>query len=209
MKGYLIGVLGVGQIIGRRVLSGLKKLRGLKPGIENPEYLWHSPSADFDNFDFSKIGSNSLKYGWGIYFSGALEHSLRHNRSLGHVYKLPMKEIQSLTFLNYSKSLREHHSEVVRAEALKFYGATVFNNELFSKGGHTFYKDILESERLKVKDPNGCAARFLVSAGITGGFLDEFGERILVIYDTELWKKVERVNLVKGKDGKLMVESQS
>lgn len=191
-------------------MIGFKKLFGL---LFNPkkelEYWWHSPSEDFEYFDFSKIGINALKYGWGIYFSETFQKAIEQNKSLGHIYRLKVEDIGELTFLYYSEDLKEPCNQGVRSEAIKFYGEQAFNSECFNKSGHTFYKDILESESKKAEVFNGCAARFLVNANIVGGIIDELSERIIVIYDTELWEKVERVDLIEDQEGEWKVKSRS
>ena len=51
------------------------------------EFLWHSPTASFTDFDDSKIGKVSNKYGWGIYFSTEKNNARSHNNSIDHIYK--------------------------------------------------------------------------------------------------------------------------
>jgi len=168
------------------------------------EYWWHSPSADFKKFDIERIGSRSLKYGWGIYFAGTLKHAINHNMKQDHIYRIPVSKVNHLPYLIYTKDLKEHANPQVHVVARQFYGAK-YDDKSFHKIGHRFYKDIYESERLRVKDSNGCAARYLSSNGIVGGVVDESGERIIVIYDTQLWDHAERVNLNRDEVGKVSV----
>ncbi|TVT85093.1 hypothetical protein [Pseudomonas sp. H3(2019)] len=159
------------------------------------QFWWHSPSAEFDEFDFNKIGSTSLKYGWGIYFSHYKHDALRHNKGLNHIYRLPLTSVESKSFIFYSKQIKEHKDPKVIEVARSFYGADKFDQDNFYKGGHRFYNDIWEFERSKGKNSNGCAAKYLLDKGITGGIIDDNGERIIVIYDTDLWKNVERIQV--------------
>ncbi len=159
------------------------------------KYWWHSPSEEFDNFDFNMIGSKSLRYGWGIYFSTNKEQALMHNNGVNHIYRFPVSAVKSKSFINYSKDLKKHSDPRVISVAKEFYGEDTFDNESFGKGGHRFYDDIRDSEIINGEDPNGCAARYLVQKGISGAVIDEPGERIVLLYDTELWENVDKVQL--------------
>jgi hypothetical protein len=153
------------------------------------EFLWHSPTASFTDFDDSKIGKVSNKYGWGIYFSTEKNNARSHNNSIDHIYKFPKSKLDGKSFIYYSKSIKKHDDPHVISVAKAFYNDR-FDDEEFDVGGHRFYEDIVEGMNNK-----GEASRFLVQQGISGGLIKEPSEVSVLLYDTSLWDHAVKVPL--------------
>ena len=172
--------------------------KGEKGEKGEKEYWWHAPSSDFNKYDISKIGMHSQNYGWGIYFADTAKNAasnimLPQSKPIDHIYRLDPEKIEGLAFIHYSKDLADQIDEV-KAIATTFYGKKQFESIKFKKNGHGFYNDILHVEQITSADQIGCAAHYLVNAGIHYGYIKSHTS-MLVIYDTSLWVKVERLAL--------------
>lgn len=172
---------------------------------EDVQYLWHSPSAEFEKFNLSFIGQSALKYGWGIYFATSLDGATLQNKALDHIYRLPLCKLVGFSFLMYAETLKEQNDVMVTAAAKKFYGDTEYDRVGFDKSGQSFYKDIFKREEQR-KPGRGekRAALYLAGEGIAGGVIKEY-EVTVVLYNVRLWRHVERVGLVRDANGMVSV----
>lgn len=181
------------QVFNKFMLAKLKSMFCKKN--KELEYIWHATGHCFDKFDDEKVGSSTIKYGWGIYFSYTRKGALEQNGNAKYLYRIPNKALSNNVFLHYSNQLVEQ-DEIIKKLARKWYGNKTFSKDNFYRAGQGFYNDIFESERQNVTDPNGCAAKYLRKNGISGGIIDgEASSRIIVLYDTSLWSHAECIKI--------------
>nr|EGQ9367060.1 hypothetical protein [Vibrio parahaemolyticus] len=144
---------------------------------------------DFTIFDPKKIGSFSLRYGWGIYFSFEKDRARMHQRKVEHIFKLPIAALEGKTFIYLHEGIKSQKDHKIQDLAISIYGRVEYCNPDFDVNGHQFYKDIVS--RYPTEED---AVKYILQSGITGAVVKELSETIVLLYDLSLWKLVDKVS---------------
>jgi len=150
--------------------------------------LWHASPYKFDEFDFSKVGVSSLKYGYGIYFSFTKEKAKSHVVDPKHLYRVDLSRTAYRGLLSHTEQIKFQSDPVKKAaEALKTYSPLSKWNDigmLYVAGGISLYQAACNSAAGSAGvDYEEKGARLLVTYGILGAIANDNHEEIVTLFD--------------------------
>lgn len=156
--------------------------------------LWHASPHRFDEFDYSKIGASSLKYGYGIYFSLDAQRAISHVFGARYLYRVDLHRTEYEKLLLLHERLEQQLPKIQDlAQNLRSYAPLdhlTVQGCLLHAIGHSLYKAACTTaggESLGVEYER-LGAQFLVNNGILGASVTEGNEEIVIIYTPVLCK---------------------
>lgn len=158
--------------------------------------LWHASPHHFTEFDYSKIGTSSLKYGYGIYFSRDADRALTHVMGARYLYRVDLHKTEYEKLLLLHEYLQQQLPKIQDlAQNLRSYAPLdrlTIQGCLLRAIGHSLYKAACVAAG---GENSGTAyerlgAQFLINNGVLGASVTEGSEEIVVIYTPVLCKIV-------------------
>lgn len=165
--------------------------------------LWHASVHDFKSFDFKKIGSTSLRQGYGFYFSRNPEHAKRHVPNARFLYKIKISRLAYGNLLRLNQRLSSQNKIIQRlARTLEntpplANWANKAEFDVLYADGESLYKAacVEAGKNMHGVSYERAGVKLLRSNGILGSTATMYGEEIVVLYCPNLVSSPKKITL--------------